>query len=453
MQSLKNTILYNKTHLHFIGIGGSGMFPIVQILHSKGFHITGSDNNESDTLASIRNMGIEVYFGHSKQNIKKADLIIYSSAIMSDNEELLAAKKKGISIIERGSLLGILTSLYTNAVCISGTHGKTTTSSMLTQILEENNLNPTAIIGGKLPKINGNGKIGRDDLLICEACEFNDTFLKLDPNISIILNIDEDHLDYFKSLDNIIKSFSSFCNITSDTIIVNGDDKNSMKAVALEQKEIITFGFSNKNDYYPENIVKTGISTKYDLMFKGKKLINLDIFVPGDHNILNSLACCVAAIILGVSLEQLKKGIKEFKGAVRRFEFLGEFNGVTIMDDYAHHPLEIKLTLETLKGLKFKNIWAIFQPFTFSRTSMLLNEFAESLSIADKVILTDIMGSREINTYNIHSKDLQTKIENCYYFDSFKKIEDFIKCNAEAGDVVITMGCGDVYKISKAILK
>lgn len=452
--NLKNTILHNKKHIHFIGIGGSGMFPIAQILNSKGYHISGSDNNESDTLSSVRDMGIKVYFGHSGKNIEGADLIVYSAAIMDDNEELIYSKNSGVEVIERAKLLGVITSLFENVLCVSGTHGKTTTSAMITQILEESNFNPTSIIGGKLPKINGNGKIGREDLLVCEACEFSDTFLNLFPDISVILNIDEDHLDYFKNLDNIIKSFSKFCGITSNTIIVNGDDKNSLQAISSCEKKIITFGLTNKNDYYPKNIVikESEISIEYDLIFKDKKIADIVLKVPGEHNILNSVASCAAAIELGVSPSQLKDGLSDFRGASRRFEVLGSVDGVTIIDDYAHHPLEIELTLKALKSLKFNNIWAIFQPFTFSRTHILMEDFAKSLSLSDNVILTDIMGSREKNIYGVHSKDLQDRIKNCYYFDSFNKVKDFILLKAQAGDVIITMGCGDVYKIAKSIL-
>lgn len=453
MKNINNTILAEKKHIHFIGIGGSGMFPIVQILHSKGYFITGSDNNESDTVNFVRQLGINVYLEHRSENILGADLIIFSAAIMKDNVELLSAIENNIQVIERGKILGIISSLYNRAICVSGTHGKTTTSAMITNILENAKLNPTSIIGGRLPKINGNGKTGCSDILVCEACEFADTFLNLDPNISIILNLDEDHLEYFKNLDNIIKSFNTFCSLTSDLIIVNGDDKNSMQAVNSINKKIITFGFNNSNNYYPENIkINSDYSISYDLNYNGKKICNIKLNVSGKHNVLNSIAACIACIHVGVSPEHLSNNISDFTGVARRFEILGNFNGITIIDDYAHHPLEIEMTLSMLRNMNYRKIWAIFQPFTYSRTYLLLDDFVKSLLIADNIIITDIMAAREKNTYNIHAVDLASKIPNCIFLDTFDKISEYVKLNANPGDAVITLGCGDIYKVCKKIL-
>jgi UDP-N-acetylmuramate--alanine ligase len=289
---------------------------------------------------------------------------------------------------------------------------------------------------------------------VCEACEFVDTFLKLYPDISIILNIDEDHLDYFKTLDNIILSFKKFCDITSKTIIVNGDDENSVKATLGQQKEIITFGFTDKNDYYPANITKKdNLNTQYDLMHKGDFIATITLKVPGQHNIINSVAACVGALKVGATPEQLVLGLKDFVGAGRRFEVLGRKNGATIVDDYAHHPAEIKVTLEAAKQMNFNKIIAIFQPFTFSRTFNHLDEFAQTLSIADEVALTPIMGSREKNTYNIYSQDIAKKMNNCICVNDFEGARDYALANAKENDLVITLGCGDVYKVAKLILE
>ena len=459
MTTFDSDILNNKKHIHFIGIGGSGMFPLAQILHSKGFYLTGSDINESDIISLVRELGIKVYMKHDKENIKGADLIIYSAAIMKDNPEILAAKENGVPLLERSELLGIVTQQFDNCICVCGTHGKTTTTSMITHILFESGFDPSAVIGGKLKTIGGYGRVGRSDIMICEACEFVDTFLKLSPDVTVILNIDEDHLDYFKTLDNIIKSFNKFADMTSKTIIVNGDDENSLKAIKGIDKEIIYFGLTDKNDYYPDNInyntdEKThSKTTDFDLIHKGKKLGTISLHVVGIHNVLNAVAACAAALNAGASFDDIASSLSRFYGAGRRLEILGIKNGITIADDYAHHPAELKCTLEAVKSLKYNNIWAVFQPFTFSRTAMLLNDFVEVLKLADKVVLSPIMGSREINTYNIYSKDLGDKIEGCVCLDTFEQIADYVITNAKSGDIVITLGCGDIYKAAKLMLK
>lgn len=447
-------ILKDKKHIHFIGIGGSGMFPLVQILNSEGYYITGSDNNQTETLDMVRNLGIKVFIDQKSENIQGADLIIHTAAIMDDNEELIAAKESEVLVIERSELLGFITKRYNNAICISGTHGKTTTSSMITQILYDAKIDPTVVIGGNLKSIGGNGRKGNSDIMVCEACEFVNTFLKLYPDITIILNIDEDHMDYFKTMDNLINSFRSFAKLTTKTLIVNGDDENVLKAVENIEKQIITFGFGKQNQYYPDNIkILKGLKTTYDLINNGKKVCEITLYVPGAHNIINSVSAFVASILAGVSPSQIVDGLKAFKGAVRRFEFLGEYNGITVVDDYAHHPAEIKVTLEAAKTMGFNSIWAVHQPFTYSRTSLLLDEFANVLNIADRVLLTPIMGSREKNNYDIHSKDLAEKIPNSKCFETFEDICNYVKQNAKNGDLIITLGCGDVYKIAKMILQ
>lgn len=453
MSQDNDNILTGKKHIHFIGIGGSGMCPLAQILHTKGYYLTGSDNNETDTLKLVKSLGIPVFMGQRAENINGADLIVHTAAIMQDNPELIAAKQSGVPVLERSELLGLLTKQYPNAVCVSGTHGKTTTSSMLTQILLDAGSEPTAVIGGKLKKINGYGIVGKSDTMVCEACEFVDTFLKLYPDISIILNIDNDHLDYFKTVDNTIKSFKKFSEKTTKCIIVNGDDENSMKAVAGLDKQIITFGLSNENQYSARNIVHHGgIEKTFDLYCKDEKLTTITLNVPGDHNVLNALAACAAALTIGVAPNQLSAPLAEFTGAARRFEVLGKINGVTVADDYAHHPTELKATLEAAKNLGFKRVWAVFQPFTYSRTVEHFDDFVKTLSIADRVVLSEIMGSREKNTYNIYSKDLAEKIDGCVWFNTFEEIRDYVLANAKDGDLVITLGCGDIYKAAKLML-
>ena len=414
-------------------------------------------------------MGIPVFIGQRAENIEGADLIVFSAAIMDDNPELMASRASGVPVLERSELLGIVTSWYSNAVCVSGTHGKTTTTSMLTQIFRTGDVDISAVIGGKLDCIGGSGRAGSSDVMICESCEFRDTFLRLFPDISVILNIDADHLDYFGTLENIIKSFHKFAENTSKCIIVNGSDANSMKALeGISGKEIITFGRDDSCDFYPENVKhENGLLTTYDAMYRGEKLGTVTLHVAGIHNVLNSLAAVAAAHYLGLDFKFVQQGLAEFRGAKRRFEKLGYEKGITVVDDYAHHPTELEATLNAAMEMKFNNVWAIFQPFTFSRTKILLDDFARVLAIPDHTILTDIMGSREKNTFGIFTRHLAEKIPNCIWFpqdesvewtderkyENFGQICDYVCEHARSGDLVITLGCGDAYKISRMILK
>ncbi|MCI8501162.1 MAG: UDP-N-acetylmuramate--L-alanine ligase [Oscillospiraceae bacterium] len=445
--------LEGKKRLHFIGIGGSGMFPIVQILHSQGYLITGSDNNESDILKLVRGLGIPVQLGQRAENIEGAELIVYTSAIMDDNPELVAARESGLPLLERSDVLGYLTSLYDNTVCVCGTHGKTTTTAMLTQILMDSGADPSAVIGGKLHRIGGYGRVGHSGTMVCESCEFSDHFLKLHPDVAVILNIDEDHLDYFKTLENIIRSFRTFAEKAARLLIYNGDDANTRKAVEGLGKEAVTFGFSEENDYYPANIISLGGTRQsFELFHQKSRIAEIRLNVAGRHNVLDAVAACAAALACGVPAEGLAAPLADFNGAGRRFELLGEVNGVTIVDDYAHHPAELRVTLEAAKKLDFKRVWAVFQPFTYSRTALLFDDFVEVLQIADRVVLSEIMGSREKNTYNIYSKDLCAKMPGSVWFDTFEEIRDYVLENAEPGDLVITLGCGDIYKAAKLML-
>ncbi len=445
------------------------MYPLAQILHGQGYYLTGSDNNETETLDAVRSMGIPVYIGQRAENIGDADLIVHTAAIMADNPELMAARASGVTVLERADLLGIVTGWYDRAICVSGTHGKTSTTSMITQIMYTAGIDLSAYIGGKLPCIGGSGIAGKSDILVCESCEFEDHFLKFLPDISVVLNIDADHLDYFGTLENIIKSFRKFNQNTSKCIIINGSDENSMKSLeGVEGKEIITFGSDSSCDYYPENVKhENGLLTTYDAVYKGEKLGTVTLHVAGIHNVLNSLAAIAAARYCGVEFKYIAKGLEDFRGAKRRFEKLGEEKGITVVDDYAHHPTELEATLRAVKEMNFNKVWAIFQPFTFSRTKLLLDDFAKALSIADHAVLTDIMGSREKNTYGIFTRHLAEKIDGCIWFPqneeeewtderkyfNFEQVCDYVCENASEGDLVITLGCGDAYKIAKMILK
>jgi len=465
---LNNSILNGKKHIHFIGIGGSGMYPLAQILHSQGYYLTGSDNNETETLEAVRKMGIPVFIGQRAENIQGADLIVHTAAIMEDNPELMAARASGVPVLERADLLGIVTSWYENAVCVTGTHGKTTATSMITQILYTAGVDLSAYIGGKLPCIGGSGIAGKSDTLVCESCEFEDHFLKLSPDISVILNIDADHLDYFGTLENIMKSFRKFAEMTSKVLVLNGSDENTMKAMEGINKQIITFGKDSSCDFWPANVKhENGLLTTFDAMYKNEKLGEITLHVAGIHNVLNALAAVAVSHFLGIDFAAVQKGLSEFHGAKRRFEKLGYEKGITVVDDYAHHPTELEATLRAAMEMNFNNVWAVFQPFTFSRTKLLLDDFARVLQIPDHAVLTDIMGSREKNTYGIFTRHLAEKIPGCIWFpqdesaewtderkyENFSQICDHICQNAKEGDLVITLGCGDAYKIAKMILK
>ena len=443
-------------HIHCIGIGGSGMFPLVQILHGRGYIITGSDNNESDIVNMERAMGIKVTMGQRAENIAGADLILYSAAIMDTNPELIAARESGLPLWERARMLGAVSSWYSEALGVCGTHGKTTTTAMIVQILYMAGLDPSAVIGGKLRTIGGYGRSGKTQRFVYEACEFKDTFLSTHPDIALVLNIDNDHMEYFHTVENAMKSYTKFAE-KAHTVLYNGSDEKTCRAMAEvtgEGRTFLTFGWEETNDYYPANIRHLGgLDRRFTLMFRGKPLTEIHLQVPGDHNILNAVAAAAGAMQLGATPEQAAAGLTAFTGAGRRFEVLGKtHNGATVADDYAHHPAELRATLTAAKELDFKRVWAVFQPFTFSRTYLLLEDFVSALSIADRVVLSPIMGSREVNTYHITSEDLGSKIKDCVCLPSFEAMADYIDRYAEAGDLILTLGCGDVYKCARMIL-
>lgn len=441
-------ILKNAKRIHFIGIGGSGMCPLAEILHAKGYSLQGSDNNESSIVDRIRAMGIPVMMGQKAENIKGADMIVYSAAIQRGNPELEAALGSGIPTFQRAELLGEVSRHFSNCIGICGTHGKTTTTSMTVQTMLSAGLDPSAVIGGKLPLTNSYGRVGNTETIVMESCEYQDTFLHMSPDVAVILNIDEDHMEYFKTLDNLILSFTKFANSAAKAVIYNGDDANTLKAVEeITGKEMISFGFQNTNDYYAENIEEiSGAYTRFDIVHKGEKLGTVSLAVPGTHNILNALAAIACTLYSGADFKNCIKGLEEFKGAGRRFEHLGTYKGIDFIDDYAHHPAELKVTIEAAMKLGYKTVWAVFQPFTYSRTVMHFDEFVDVLSIPDRCVMTEIMGSRETNTYGVYTSQLAEKIPNSVWFNTQEEVADYVVKNASAGDLVLTMGCGDIYK-------
>lgn len=454
---MENDELLKKVKkIHFIGIGGSGMCPLVEILNGEGYEITGSDvDNESDTVARIRKLGIEVMIGQRAENIREdTELVVYTAAIQKDNPELVESKKRGIPTIERSILLGAVCRRYENTIGVSGTHGKTTVTSMISQILIKGELDPSVIIGGRLPLLGTNGRAGKSETMVVESCEFVNTFLQITPAVAVILNIDADHLEFFGNVENIIKSFKAFCAQTTKQIIVNGDDENSMKATQGAKLPVITFGMSEHCNYRAVNVRMTSHGYwSFDITVNGEPFTAIELAVPGEHNIYNALAAAAAAVTAGASPEVIKNGIESFTGAGRRFEIHGVFDGVTVADDYAHHPAELKATLHAVKEMDYKRVVAVFQPFTYSRTKDHMDEFAQVLSIADEVILTEIMAARETDDLGVSSSQLAAKIDNCHLFSSFEEIADYVVGTAKSGDLVITMGCGDIYKAAKLMKK
>jgi UDP-N-acetylmuramate--alanine ligase len=447
MNNISKVLKTVKT-IHFIGIGGSGMCPLAEILHNKGYTLQGSDNNESSIVDRIRKMGIKVMMGQRAENIEGAEMVVYSAAISKENPELTAAMESGIPTFQRAELLGEVSRQFSNCIGICGTHGKTTVTSLTVQTMIEAGLDPSAVIGGKLPLTNSYGRVGNTETIVMESCEYQDTFLKMSPDVAVILNIDEDHLEYFKTMENLILSFTKFAESATKAVIYNGDDENTLKAIKdIKGKEMISFGFKDTNDYYSENIEEyKGAFTKFDIMYKGEKLGSVELSIPGIHNVLNALAAVASAIYSGAEFNDCIKGLQEFKGAGRRFEDLGTYNGIDFVDDYAHHPAELKVTLEAAMKMGYNTVWAVFQPFTYSRTAMHFDEFVDVLKIPDKCVMTEIMGSREVNTYDIYTSQLAEKIPESVWFNTQEEVAEYVVKNAKAGDLVLTMGCGDIYK-------
>ncbi len=454
MNKAESILLDSVKNLHFVGIGGSGMCPMAQILHNKGFTITGSDIAESDTVERVRSYGIPVNIGHNAENVGDAEILVYSAAVKPDNVELLAAAEKGIPALERSVVLGMMTSKFEMPVAVSGTHGKTSTTAMLTHILIADGKEPSAIIGGKLPLIGGNGRVGLSETIVVEACEYVDSFLQLSPALSVILNIDADHLDYFGTIDNIVKSFHQFALQTSDAVIVNGDNAHAMESVKDIGATVITFGLGESNDYYAVDMNEVNTACEdFTLMYRGKKIGRIELSVPGEHNMMNAIAAGAAAHYLGAKAKVICQTLSKFTGVHRRFEVLGKFGGITVADDFAHHPTELRAVLSSAMKMGYNRVWAIFQPHTYSRTYTHMDEFAEALSIPDFVVMSEILAVRETNTYGVETSQLAEKIPGSSWFRTFDEITDYVIKNAESGDLILTLGGGDVYKCANMFVE
>lgn len=446
-------------HIHFIGIGGISMSGLAEILLNKGYKVSGTDSANSTTIDRLKNLGATIFLGHHMENISGADLIVFTDAISSDNIELKAARQSGIETIDRANFLGALMKNYTYSIAVSGTHGKTSTTSMLASITNHGNLQPTVLLGGQLDDIGGNVKINSDEYILTEACEYKGNILKYFPTMAIILNIDEDHLDYFKNIDHIIDTFVGYGkNLKEDSyLLANIDDPHMQRVIEATRAKVVTFAIDQEADYRAEDIKfsEDGYPT-FNLNIKGVGKFPITLKVMGKYSIYNALASMASAHLYGVDIDHILKYMSLYKGVHRRLEYKGNFNGIDILDDYAHHPTEIKATLKALNNRKGRKLYCIFQPHTFTRTKSLLNGFSESFALADNVIITDIYAAREKDNGEIHARDLARKIEeknpNTLYLSTFEEIEDYLVSNAKKGDVILTMGAGNVYLIGESIL-
>jgi UDP-N-acetylmuramate--alanine ligase len=446
--------------VHFIGIGGISMSGLAEILLKENFTISGSDAKESDLTKHLESLGATIYIGQRASNITKdTDLVVYTAAIKEDNLEYQAVIEKELPTLTRAQLLGQIMKNYENSIAVSGTHGKTTTTSMISQILLQAETDPTISVGGILKAIDGNIRVGNSEVFVTEACEYTNSFLNFYPKISVILNIEEDHMDFFKDIHDIRSSFKKFANNLPDngTLVINGDIENWQEITADLKCEVITYGSIDSNTYSAANIeFDTLAHPTFDLI-KDKKVIDkISLHVPGLHNVYNALSAIAVAHKLGISDSEIKKGIMAYSGTDRRFEYKGEIGGITIIDDYAHHPTEITATLNAAKNYPHKMTWCVFQPHTYTRTKAFLGDFAKALSIADKVVLADIYAAREVNTLGISSQTLLKELKklgcDAYYFPSFDEIENFLLENCMHGDLLITMGAGDILKVGESLL-
>lgn len=450
----------NPCSVYFVGIGGISMSGLAEILHDAGFQVSGSDWKASPLTKSLEDKGISIAYGESGDHVPdNVDCAVLTSAVREDNLEFIAIRRKNIPYMFRAELLGQLMKNYATPIAISGTHGKTTTTSMVSEILLQAQTDPTLSIGGMLKSIGGNIRIGKSDYFVTEACEYTNSFLSFYPKISIILNIDEDHLDFFKDLDDIRNSFRLFAkNLPSDgTLIINGDIENYEEITEGLPCNIITFGRSKACDYHVSNIQYDARGGTGFKLHTPAGVHELKLQVPGEHNILNATAAFILAELLKLDLDTAAKALYSFRGTDRRFEYKGTVGGVTIIDDYAHHPTEITATLLGSVNYPHDTLWCVFQPHTYSRTKALLDDFAKALAISDKIVLADIYAAREKDTLGISSVDLQKAIQKlgkeCFYFPTFEEIEKFLLENCIPGDVLITMGAGDVHKIGENLLK
>ena len=459
MPNIENIKKYKN--IHMIGIGGVSMSGIAAILKNWGFHITGSDTSNSESVRLLLDRGIKVTIGHNLEDVAASDVVVYSAAVKQTDPEILEAKRLNIPTIERADFLGKLTRCYKDTICISGTHGKTTTTSMVSLCFIEALKDPSIQVGAFLKPLNGNYRVGNSEHFITEACEYVESFLKFSPKAEIILNIDNDHLDYFKTFDNIKSAFIKYVKLLPDDgiLIINGDDSNCLDLPQYTNCKCISYGITNKNtDFFAVDIVfnKDGFA-EFDVYHHNQFFDRISLSVPGMHNVLNALACIALCTEYGIDKKDIKNALLKFTGAHRRFEFKGKINGIaSVYDDYGHHPTEILATAKSLMNKEYNKSWVIFQPHTYSRTKNLLDDFAKALLNFDNIVILDIYAARENNVYGISSRDLADKIssfgKDAKYIPDFDDCVSYIKENVQKDDIVITLGAGTVTEIGPLLV-
>lgn len=447
-------------HIHLIGIGGISMSAIAETLLNWGFKVTGSDAFRSEITDKLSSHGIEVTIGHDLINPAKANLVVFSAAIQDSDPEMIIAKENNIKMLGRGEFVGWLTSLFKQSICVSGTHGKTTTTSMISVCFVEAEKDPTIQVGALLKNINGNYRVGNSEYFILESCEYKANFLKFVPNAEIILNIDNDHLDFYKTFDNIVKAFQEFASIpdSNGVIITNADDENCLKLHDVAKGKFITYGIQNQQaDFVAKNITFNDNGFASFEVYKNNHFFEkIDLSVAGNHNVLNALACIAICDYYNIDRKTISSALKKFTGAERRLEYKGSYNNISIFDDYGHHPTEILATANALKNKKFNQSWVVFQPHTYSRTKTHLDSFAKVLENFDNIIVVDIYAAREKNTVNISSQDLIDQIikngKQALYINDFEEVTDYLIKHAKTNDLILTLGAGTVTNIGPMIL-
>lgn len=439
---------------HLVGIGGVSMSPLAEVLADMGMVITGSDMSESATVRRLRGLGITISVGHAASQVGAADLLIRSAAIHEENPEIMEARKRGIPVFERAQAWGSIMQGYKNALCIAGTHGKTTTTSMCTHIAMAAQADPTVMIGGTLPLLGAGHRVGRGDTIILESCEYCNSFLSFHPTVAIILNIEADHLDFFKDLEDVQHSFRTFAALVPQDgkLVVNCEDENTMHALEGLERDTLTFGM-DRGDVHASHLTWSNGLPSFDIILQDRFFAHISLAVPGDHNVKNALAAAASATVLGFPARAVEEGLAAFRGAGRRFEHKGAYRGAEVYDDYAHHPGELSALLHAAHYLGYDRIICAFQPHTYTRTKALFDDFVEVLKTPDLTLLAEIYAAREDNTVGISSRDLAERIPGALYFPTLEGLTEHLREIARPGDLILTVGAGNIYTVGEALVK
>ena len=441
--------------VHLVGIGGVSMCPLAEVLRGMGLTVQGSDMTDSDTVKHLRSLGISVAIGHNAENLGDCDFVVRTAAVHDSNPEISGAVARGIPVYERAQAWGAIMQHYPNALCVSGTHGKTTTTSMCTHIFMAAQADPTVMIGGTLPLLHSGYRVGHGDTIILESCEYCNSFLCFYPTVAVILNVEADHLDFFKDLNDIEHSFHKFAELVPNAghVVVNVDNQGAVDSVDGVDRPIFTFGLDHPADCTAANLTDVDGAPSFDVMVHGEKYAHVNLHVYGHHNVLNALAAASAAYVLDIPGKAVEEGLAAFTGAGRRFERKGTYNGAEVYDDYAHHPDELHALLTTAKELGYKRLVVAFQPHTYTRTAQLFDRFVEELKLADVAILAEIYAAREQNTLGISSSDLCRRLPGSVYCSTLDKVTDQLRKIAQPGDLILTVGAGDIYRAGEKLLK